>query len=93
MKRLHLVLTAKWFDMIASGVKKEEYRAINKYWTNRLVSDSGDIKHFDEVCFHRGYTNNTILFSINDMNIGNGNKDWGAPDEEVFIIKLGKRLF
>jgi len=36
-KILHLTLKKKWFDMIASGEKKEEYRTIKKYWAKRLV--------------------------------------------------------
>ena len=36
-KTLHLVLKKKWFDMIASGEKKEEYREITPYWCNRLL--------------------------------------------------------
>lgn len=36
MKILHLTLTKKWFDMILSGEKKEEYREITKYWKVRL---------------------------------------------------------
>ena len=34
---LHLNLKRKWFDMIASGEKKEEYRDIKHYWVSRLV--------------------------------------------------------
>jgi hypothetical protein len=37
MKILHLTLKKKWFDMIASGEKKEEYREIKPYWVSRLV--------------------------------------------------------
>lgn len=37
-KILHLTLKKKWFDMIASGVKKEEYREIKKYWVSRLCN-------------------------------------------------------
>ena len=37
MKILHLTLKKKWFDMIASGEKKEEYRDIKMYWWKRLV--------------------------------------------------------
>lgn len=37
MKVLHLTLKKKWFDMIASGEKKEEYRDIKSYWVSRLV--------------------------------------------------------
>jgi hypothetical protein len=38
MKTLHLTLKKKWFDMIASGEKKEEYREIKKYWATRLTN-------------------------------------------------------
>ena len=37
MKALHLTLKKKWFDMIASGEKKEEYREIKPYWASRLT--------------------------------------------------------
>lgn len=37
MKTLHLTLKKKWFDMIASGEKLEEYRAIKPYWKKRLL--------------------------------------------------------
>lgn len=33
---LYLTLKKKWFDMIASGVKREEYREIKEYWLKRL---------------------------------------------------------
>lgn len=36
-KVLNLVVSKQWFDMIASGEKMEEYRAIKAYWINRLV--------------------------------------------------------
>ena len=36
-KILHLVLKRKWWDMIASGEKKEEYRDANHYWAIRLL--------------------------------------------------------
>lgn len=37
MKTLTLPLKKKWFDMIASGEKKEEYRNITQYWMRRLM--------------------------------------------------------
>lgn len=37
MRILHLTLKKKWFDMIASGEKKEEYREIKMYWIKRLI--------------------------------------------------------
>lgn len=41
MKILHLTLKKKWFDMIESGEKTEEYREIKQYWINRLALCSG----------------------------------------------------
>lgn len=35
--KLKLTLKRKWFDMIKSGEKKEEYREIKPYWFVRLV--------------------------------------------------------
>lgn len=37
MKTLDLVLKGKWYDMIDSGEKKEEYREIKAYWCNRIL--------------------------------------------------------
>lgn len=97
MKILDLILKHKWYDMIASGVKKEEYREIKTFYVSRLVD--GDkicidtpypFKHFDAVRFHRGYTNTTMLLECKGIRIGEGNPDWGAVDgEKYFVISLG----
>lgn len=48
MKCLHLTLNRRWFDLIASGEKKEEYRELKEYWANRLIWDqfSWDFKNW-----------------------------------------------
>lgn len=102
MKTLYLPLKAKWYEMIESGVKTEEYREIKPYWTKRLTYVSaldfeGEylyslVKHFDYVKFAYGYTKRTMTFEIESIRIGKGKSEWGAPSEEVFIIKLGKRI-
>lgn len=122
-KTLHLVLKRKWWDMIASGEKKEEYRDITSLYCSRLLVKGDWIylkqyfeydeekilnavksdtqrahmnirwQDYDAVCFHRGYTNITMLYEFKGTSIGYGNPAWGAPtDKEVFIIKLGKRI-
>ena len=123
MKILDLILKHKWYDMIASGEKREEYREIKPYWEKRLLDYKGlsdyyqnnryelNIKRLffphrpliENVCvafprgythvrFRRSYTNTTMLFKCEGITIGKGNPAWGAPEEEVFIIKLGERL-
>lgn len=36
MKQLVLTMNGKWFDMILSGEKKEEYREFKPYWMKRI---------------------------------------------------------
>ena len=122
-KTLHLVLKRKWWDMIASGEKKEEYREVCHYWAIRLLDNKyrwyslntdypkhflgwirehlnhrADIqlRQFEKVCFHLGYTNNTMTFKITSMNVMYGEvcrQDWGAePNKYYFVIKLGERI-
>lgn len=38
-KVLNLVVSKKWFDMIVSGAKNEEYREIKAYWIKRLTTN------------------------------------------------------
>ena len=39
-----------------------------------------------------GYTKRTMLFKLNSISIGKGRPEWGAPDNEAFILKLGNRI-
>ena len=68
-KTLHLVLKRKWWDMITSGEKKEEYREVCHYWAIRLLDNkyrwySQNIDYpndfIDWLCF--GLTHNDIAF-------------------------------
>jgi len=40
MKTLHLNIKRKWFDMIKSCEKLEEYRELKDYWFNRFKNDN-----------------------------------------------------
>ena len=102
---LELVLTHHWFDEIAHGGKREEYRANTEYYRKRLTELKTPLlfshrngyqpvpyKPFKKVRFHRGYTSNTMTWTIEGMGFGHGKKEWGAPDEPVHIIRLGELL-
>ena len=62
---------------------------ILKWW---IESGLLVFKPFDFVKFSYGYTKRTMTFEIESITIGKGKPEWGAPTEEVFIIKLGKRV-
>lgn len=83
---LDLVVTYKWYDMILSGEKREEYRDIQK-WRRRIVG-----KPYTHVRFRRGYTSTCQILRVDRITTGIGREDWGAPqDRKVFIIRLGER--
>lgn len=49
---------------------------------------------YTHVRFSRGYrAAQTMTFTVEDIDIGKGNPEWGASeDRPVFIIKLGERV-
>ena len=50
---LNLVVSKQWFDMIVSGEKTEEYRAIKSYWINRLIQAKyGGSDEYRKVTLH-----------------------------------------
>ena len=111
MKILDLPLKKKWYNMIESGVKREEYREIKPYWKKRLLFcyEAGGwcdecyciscparvekmYSDYTHVRFRYGYTKRTMLYELGAITIGKGKKEWGAPDYDVFILKLGERV-
>ena len=51
---LHLTLTGKWYDEIASGRKKEEYRDITPFWKSRLKGDFYGTENRDHATIFKG---------------------------------------
>lgn len=85
---LRLTLKRKWFDMIASGRKREEYRAPGKWILSRLEG-----KDYDAVEFKNGYGQNvpTMLVEYRGWKMSSGLKEWGAiPSVQYATIKLGR---
>lgn len=73
MKTIHLVLKYRWFDMIVSGQKLEEYREIKPYY-ERL----GDLREGDVVVFHKGYTSVVVVARVRYCYQSFGLKCWGG---------------
>jgi hypothetical protein len=102
VKKLQLVLKKKWFDMIASGEKREEYREITDYWTRRLTEYRPDLpnfglpgkvmRKFNTVRFRNGYQKNAPVVERECLGITvrEGREKWGAePGKYYFVISLG----
>ncbi len=80
-KILRLTLYKKWFDKIASGEKKEEYRENKPYWKARLSK-----KNYDEVHFKNGYNPDSPFMRVKCLGI-----DFDKHNNR-FVIKLGEVL-
>lgn len=96
---LHLVLKARWFHLIASGRKREEYRDVKPFWTKRLENwNRAKGKHVVE--FRLGYSTNAprmvflarrsggAYFSVSERTVS----EWGEGNRAHYVIKLGKRI-
>ena len=92
-KILHLTLKKKWFDMILSGEKKEEYREIKDYWIKRIQVDKTKC-YFDFIKFRNGYSKNAFefLIELKKIRVGKPLKEWSDDsfDKKVFILELGE---
>ena len=69
---LHLTLKKKWFDLIASGEKKVEYREYKRHWIKRLceVDWEGSFlfhKQFDEIHFRNGYRKDSPFMRVGHL--------------------------
>lgn len=98
---LTLPIKKKWFDMILSGEKKEEYREIKPYYDKRLFNycrlvaleeyayDVWSHPEF-EVIFRNGYskTSPKIKCKVNCRK-DYGKTEWGAePNKMYYVLKI-----
>ena len=82
MKILHLTLHKEWFDLIARGKKKKEYRDYKPYWHARLRD-----REYDEIHFKNGYSKDAPFMRVEWK--GCEVIDLHGP---IYRIKLGKVL-
>lgn len=90
---LTLTIKKKWFDMICSGEKKEEYREISRYYASRFAPYlgweiiNGQEKKKEFLCrLRNGYDVTSPSAVVRcTVSSGTGKPEWGA--------ELGKRYY
>lgn len=95
---LVLPIKRKWFDMILSGEKKEEYRDIKPYYMSRFknvfqmypysyIPEEDDVQ---EVMFRNGYSSSSPSFRARcRLKFGIGKEEWGAElGMEYYILVI-----
>lgn len=90
---LILPIKKKWFDMIKSGEKKEEYRECKKYYHIRFKKIFGwwNYKNKEvEIIFRNGYRKDSPTIKCKcKLRIGQGKPEWGAePNKEYYILDI-----
>ena len=95
---LILPIKGKWFNMILSGNKKEEYREIKPYYTTRfrkifeMYPNSNIPTGLDRqlIGFRNGYGNNRPQFIAEcSLDIKTGKEEWGAePGKEYYVLRI-----
>lgn len=104
-KTVNIPIQKKWFDMILSGEKKEEYREIKPYWWKRLgvkmdMTENGRIRKWsiaekiETVTLINGYGHDKprIVVDLLDIEIKIPEYDWSPIGTEGlwFALVLGE---
>ena len=105
---LTLPIKKKWFDMILSGEKKEEYREIKPYYISRIRNNVEFISSLDDdsvieviriggikinVRFRNGYGKDSPSFVAKcALSVGAGKEEWGADPGKKYFVLTIKEI-
>ena len=77
---LTLPIKKKWFDMIESGEKKEEYRDITPYYEKRIRLGESTLR------LRNGYAKNAPMLEVTvNTSIKQGLTEWGAEEGQMYF--------
>lgn len=93
---LILPIKKKWYNMILSGEKKEEYREIKPYYRSRFIHEGFlDVYglpqiYVGRVMFRNGYSHNSPSYiALCSVDIRAGRPEWGAePGREYYVLTI-----
>ena len=88
---LILPIKKHWFDLIASGEKKEEYRKLGPYWSTRFTplfgADFRTPGTTKTVLLRNGYGKaRPTLRCRCSLGIGEGRPEWGAVPGRIYYV-------
>ena len=89
---LTLPIKKKWFDMLLSGEKKEEYREIKLYYATRLKHEiEGGAPYIAK--FVNGYRRDAPYFTAAyHLEIRAGKEEWGADRGVVYYVLVIEKI-
>ena len=82
---LTLPIKKKWFDMIKSGEKLEEYREIKPYYDSRFKDIGPEWMY--HIILRNGYSKNSPAIKCNCIVYKRcGNPEWGAEKDKLYYV-------
>ena len=90
---LVLPIKKKWFDMIKSGEKKEEYREIKDYYDKRLASYFGENSITQKpVIFRNGYRHDSPKIKCwCNLDMREGEPTWRSGSRKTILCAKDKK--
>ena len=96
---LTLPIKKQWFDMIAKGEKKEEYREIKPYFEKRFMyagllsywtDDHMPTGNISKIALRNGYSHcSPTMYVYVKLTIGEGQPEWGAePNKKYYVLHI-----
>lgn len=87
-----LPIKKKWFDMILSGEKKEEYRNITPRYT-KMFQNAANNEGNLWLILRNGYRSDSPSIKVFvHCSIGTGNLNWGAEQNtNYFVLQILKK--
>lgn len=96
---LILPIKKKWFDMILSGEKKEEYREIKPYYISRFSKVFSMIDGIPvnsknaQIKFTNGYGHKVPSFVADcHLEMRTGKEEWGAEKDIIYYVLCVERI-
>lgn len=77
-----------WFTRIFRKLKNDHFEVFynDKKKVTNIITYPDFKTNFTHVCFHKGYTSETITFDIKDISVRTGNPEWGAIRDKRYIV-------
>ena len=84
---LTLPIKKKWYDMILSGEKKEEYREEKPYYLQRFATLGVGDKSVHTILLRNGYSSNSPTLQCEvSIDVGYGKEEWGAEKDKTYYV-------
>lgn len=87
-----LPVNTVWMDLIADGIKLEEYRLDTEYWQKRLLEKGLSEGPEGTFVLRAGYSKDSasLLIDARPVRRRGGKPAWGAQDEAYIVLRISR---